>query len=130
MAAPAVALLPTAVPEVLGEGASAEGYPWPWSVYRWLPGEIPEAGALTEPVPLARDLAAFVTAMRDITLPDAPKAYRGRPLATLDAPTRAALDELRACPRRASTATGWRGCGGTRSAHRPTRGRPAGCTRT
>ncbi|MEV4047185.1 aminoglycoside phosphotransferase family protein [Streptomyces sp. NPDC049744] len=91
-------LLPTAVPEVLGEGAPADGYPWPWSVYRWLPGEIPEAGALTEPVPLARDLAAFVAAMRGITLRDAPKAYRGGPLATLDGPTRAALDELRALP--------------------------------
>jgi aminoglycoside phosphotransferase (APT) family kinase protein len=88
-------LLPTAVPEVLGAGAPAEGYPWPWSVYRWLPGETPEAGALTDPVPLAADLAGFVAAMRSITLPDAPQAYRGGPLATLDEPTRAALDELR-----------------------------------
>ncbi|WP_328558671.1 aminoglycoside phosphotransferase family protein [Streptomyces coelicoflavus] len=91
-------LLPTAVPEVLGEGGPAEDYPWPWSVYRWLPGEIPEAGGLTDPVSLAGDLAGFVTAMRSITLPDAPAAYRGGPLAALDESTRAALDELRGLP--------------------------------
>jgi aminoglycoside phosphotransferase (APT) family kinase protein len=36
-------LLPTRVPEVLGNGEPAEGYPWPWSVYRWLAGKNPEA---------------------------------------------------------------------------------------
>ncbi len=91
-------LLPTAVPEVLGTGEPAEGYPWPWSVYRWLPGELPEAGALTEPELLARDLAGFVSAMRDVALPDAPGAYRGGPLTTLDGATRAALDELSTIP--------------------------------
>ncbi|GGS22888.1 phosphotransferase [Streptomyces nojiriensis] len=88
--------LPTAVPEPLGTGEPAAGYPWPWSVYRWLAGENPEAGALREPVALARDLAAFVAAMRSVTLPGKPpKAYRGGPLALLDAPTRAAVEELR-----------------------------------
>ncbi|MFF0516531.1 aminoglycoside phosphotransferase family protein [Streptomyces sp. NPDC004250] len=91
-------LLPAGVPEVLGAGEPAEGYPWPWSVYRWLPGEIPEAGALTDPVALAGDLAGFVSAMRAVSLPDAPAAHRGGPLATLDAATRAALEELRGLP--------------------------------
>ncbi|MFJ8079013.1 aminoglycoside phosphotransferase family protein [Streptomyces sp. NPDC096205] len=92
------ALLPAAVPEVLGAGKAAEGYPWPWSVYRWLDGENPEAGALAEPVLLAEDLAAFVTAMRGITLPGAPPAYRGGPLALQDTETRAAIERLRALP--------------------------------
>ncbi|MFB6576271.1 aminoglycoside phosphotransferase family protein [Streptomyces sp. NPDC056402] len=87
--------LPTAVPEVLGAGEPAQGYPWSWSVYRWLAGENPEAGAVQAPVALARDLAAFVAAMRSITLPGAPKAYRGGPLASLDAATRAAIEQLR-----------------------------------
>lgn len=91
-------LLPTAVPHVLGAGRPAEGYPWPWSVYRWLPGEHPEAGALTDPVRLAQDLAEFVAAMRSVTLPGAPNAYRGGPLALLDASTRAAIGQLRAIP--------------------------------
>ncbi|MEW2586694.1 aminoglycoside phosphotransferase family protein [Streptomyces virginiae] len=92
--------LPTAVPEVLGSGEPAEGYPWRWSVYRWLAGANPEAGALGEPeaLDLARDLAAFVGAMRGVALPGAPQAYRGGPVAALDAPTRAAIAELRLIP--------------------------------
>ncbi|MBP0453259.1 aminoglycoside phosphotransferase family protein [Kitasatospora sp. RG8] len=90
--------LPTSVPEVLGAGEPAEGFPWPWSVYRWLPGENPEAGALDEPVLLAEDLAGFVTAMRGLALPGAPAAYRGGPLARLDASTRAAIAQLRDIP--------------------------------
>lgn len=90
--------LPTTVPEVLGEGQPAQGYPWPWSVYRWLAGENPEAGALSEPVLLAADLAEFVAAMRSITLPGAPQAHRGGPVASLDAETRAAIEELRGIP--------------------------------
>ncbi|MGW7240996.1 aminoglycoside phosphotransferase family protein [Streptomyces sp. NPDC054804] len=90
--------LPVRIPEVLGAGEPAHGYPWPWSVYRWLPGELPEPGALAEPVLLAEDLAAFVTAMRRITLPDAPRAHRGGPLSSLDAETRAAIGELRGIP--------------------------------
>ncbi|EFL19363.1 aminoglycoside phosphotransferase family protein [Streptomyces sp. C] len=90
--------LPTAIPEVLGAGEPAEGYPWPWSVYRWLAGELPEAGALSEPVLLAEDLAEFVATMRSITLPGAPQAHRGGPVSSLNAETRAAIDELRGIP--------------------------------
>lgn len=90
--------LPAAVPEVLGAGEPAEGYPWPWSVYRWMPGENPEAGALTAPGALAGDLAAFVRAMRGVTLPGAPRAHRGGPVATQDAETRAAIEALRGIP--------------------------------
>ncbi|MFG2484752.1 aminoglycoside phosphotransferase family protein [Streptomyces virginiae] len=90
--------LPTPVPEILGAGEPADGYPWSWSVLRWLAGANPEAGALREPVALARDLAAFVAAMRSITLLGAPKAYRGGSLALLDAPTRAAIEQLRRIP--------------------------------
>ncbi|MEU4039739.1 aminoglycoside phosphotransferase family protein [Streptomyces collinus] len=90
--------LPTAVPELLGEGEPGQGYPWPWSVYRWLAGENPEVGFLREPVLLAEDLAGFVAAMRSITLTGAPQAHRGGPLASLDAETRAAIEELRRIP--------------------------------
>ncbi|MEU9792690.1 aminoglycoside phosphotransferase family protein [Streptomyces sparsogenes] len=90
--------LPVPIPQALGDGVPAEGYPWPWSVYRWLDGENPEAGALSEPVLLAKDLAAFVAAMRGVALPGAPRAHRGGPLASLDAGTRAAIEELRGMP--------------------------------
>jgi aminoglycoside phosphotransferase (APT) family kinase protein len=90
--------LPTRIPEVLGAGQPAEGYPWPWSVYRWLAGKHPEEGALSEPVLLAEDLAEFVAAMRSLTLPGAPKAHRGGPVASLDVETRAAIEELHGIP--------------------------------
>ncbi len=90
--------LPTAVPEVLGAGRPGEGYPWPWTMYRWLLGEHPRAGALESPVSLAEELAEFVLAMRSIALSGAPKAYRGGPLAKLDAATRSAIERLRAIP--------------------------------
>lgn len=90
--------LPTPIPEVLGVGEPAEGYPWPWSVHRWLPGRTPDVGALTEPVLLAEDLAEFVASMRSITLQGAPAAHRGGPLASLDADTRAAIEALRGLP--------------------------------
>ncbi|OMI38025.1 phosphotransferase [Streptomyces sparsogenes DSM 40356] len=90
--------LPVPIPEALGDGVPAEGYPWRWSVYRWLAGENPEEGALSEPVLLAKDLAAFVAAMRGVALAGGPQAHRGGPLASLDAGTRAAIEELRGIP--------------------------------
>ncbi|MFF5445879.1 aminoglycoside phosphotransferase family protein [Streptomyces sp. NPDC012888] len=90
--------LGTPVPEVLGTGDPAEGFPFAWSVYRWLPGENPRAGALAEPGRLAEDLAGFVADVRAVDLPGAPPAYRGGPLASLDAATRAAVSRLRGLP--------------------------------
>ncbi|WP_133903860.1 aminoglycoside phosphotransferase family protein [Actinophytocola oryzae] len=79
--------LPVAVPEPVGVGTPTGDYPYPWTVCRWLPGTNPVAG---EPG-LAHDLAAFVTALRRVDPAGAPKAGRGMPLATRDAPTRAAI---------------------------------------
>ncbi|OLZ57647.1 aminoglycoside phosphotransferase family protein [Amycolatopsis keratiniphila] len=91
--------LPTPIPEVLGAGAPAGEYPWPWSVYRWLPGENPLPETLGSPVPLAEDLAEFVLAMRRVPPVPAPAlAHRGGPLATLDVETRSAIESLRAIP--------------------------------
>ncbi|MFF4351028.1 aminoglycoside phosphotransferase family protein [Streptomyces sp. NPDC001530] len=87
-------LLPFAVPEVLAVGVPGEGYPWSWSVLRWLDGELPVPGRLTDPGALAADLGGFVSAMRQVDLPGGPPAYRGGPLATVDDETRSAIDEL------------------------------------
>jgi aminoglycoside phosphotransferase (APT) family kinase protein len=87
-------LLPVAIPVPLGEGKPAEGYPYPWSVCRWLEGENPTTGRLADPGLLARDLSGFVAALRGIDPADGPPAGRGVPLATRDAPTRAAIGEL------------------------------------
>ncbi|MFE9353161.1 aminoglycoside phosphotransferase family protein [Streptomyces olivaceoviridis] len=87
-------LLPVATPEPAGLGAPDEDFPWPWSVYRWLDGRNPVAGAVAEPECLAERLGSFVAALRRIDPHDGPPASRGAPLATRDEPTRAALARL------------------------------------
>ena len=87
-------LLPVAVPEVLGRGEPGEGYPWPWTVHRWIEGAHPVQGDVPRAAELATELAAFVTALRRAPAAGAPPAYRGRPLRAVDAATRAAIDAL------------------------------------
>lgn len=86
--------LPVPVPVPLGKGAPAEGYPWHWSVFRWLDGANPVLGEAVEPGLLAADLADFVTALHLIDPADGPPSFRSEPLAARDASTRAALAEL------------------------------------
>ncbi|MFF0156331.1 aminoglycoside phosphotransferase family protein [Streptomyces sp. NPDC005263] len=86
--------LPFATPEPLALGGPGAGFPWPWSVYRWLRGGNPVVGALTEPDLLAKDLAAFIGALRRIDPDGGPPGCRGGPLAGRDEAMRAALDQL------------------------------------
>lgn len=88
-------LVPVPVPEVVGRGEPAEGYPWEWAVHRWIDGEVLVEGRVDAPGQLARDLAAFVTALREVATDGGPPAHRGDPLAAADAETRAAIKELR-----------------------------------
>lgn len=77
--------LPLTVSEPLEIGEPAEGYPYPWSVYRWLDGETATTEALADPVRAALDLAGFVTALQDIDAtggpgPEQSNAFRGVPM--------------------------------------------------
>jgi aminoglycoside phosphotransferase (APT) family kinase protein len=85
--------LPVAIPVPLGRGMPAEGYPWHWSVYRWLEGENPTVGRVAEPGLLAKDLAEFVAALHRIDPADGPPSYRSEPLARRDAATRDAIEK-------------------------------------
>jgi aminoglycoside phosphotransferase (APT) family kinase protein len=87
-------LLPLAIPEPVGKGRPSDDYPLPWSVCRWLDGEI--AGSVREPIELATALAGFIRRLRAIPLPSEharPQSYRGGPLAERDQDTRAAIAE-------------------------------------
>lgn len=71
---------------------------WRWS-RSGCPASRPGCARVSsEPVLLAGDLAGFVAAMRTITLQEAPAAYCCGPVASLDASTRAAIEELRGIP--------------------------------
>jgi aminoglycoside phosphotransferase (APT) family kinase protein len=45
-------------------GVPDHGYPLPWSVQTWLAGDVATPGGLADSSPFARDLAAFVRALR------------------------------------------------------------------
>ncbi len=77
-----------------------EGYPWHWSVYRWLEGENATIERIADPCQAATDLAHFIAALQRIDptggpLPGPNNSFRGVPLAMRDAPTRAAIASLR-----------------------------------
>ncbi|HYP21484.1 MAG TPA: aminoglycoside phosphotransferase family protein [Chloroflexia bacterium] len=92
--------LPLAIPVPLAKGAPGEGYPWHWSVYRWLEGENATTERLADPRQAATDLAQFVAALHRIDPtggpPPGPHNFgRGEPLAMRDTSTRAAIAALR-----------------------------------
>jgi aminoglycoside phosphotransferase (APT) family kinase protein len=66
--------LPLPVPEPVAVGRPAAGYPYPWSVRRWLPGDTVEASADVDRIRLARDLGAFLTALREVPARRGPAA--------------------------------------------------------
>ncbi|MER5209790.1 aminoglycoside phosphotransferase family protein [Streptomyces sp. NPDC002838] len=77
--------LPLPVSEPIAAGEPGEGYPYPWSVYRWLEGETARPEALADPVRTALDLARFVNALQGIDAtggpgPEDSNAFRGVPM--------------------------------------------------
>lgn len=90
--------LPLDLPVQLARGQPAEGYPWEWAVYRWLPGENASSGRLADPLQAAVDLAHFIAALQHIDPAGGPPAaehnLRGIPLSMRDANTRKAIAEL------------------------------------
>ena len=88
--------LPVAVPEQLAAGEPGAGYPFRWSVYRWVAGRCPER-AVDDLDVLAGDLARFVLALRAVGTQGAPPlrpGARGAALADLDEGVRGALERL------------------------------------
>ncbi len=89
-------LLPLAIPVPLAMGMPAEGYPWRWSVCRWLEGETANIDRIGDLCEAAADLAQFETALQriDATGGPRPSGDRGVPLAVRDSRTRAAIAAL------------------------------------
>ncbi len=92
-------LLPLAIPVPLAKGKPGEGYPWHWSVYRWLKGENAAMERIADPRQAATELAQFIAALQRIDpaggpSPGAHNSFRGVPLSTRDAETRTAIASL------------------------------------
>jgi aminoglycoside phosphotransferase (APT) family kinase protein len=88
--------LPLDVPVQLASGRPAEGYPFHWSVYEWLPGENAN-GTIDDLDQAAVDLAAFGKALRSVDTTGAhlrPLHARGGPLADGDESFRQSVTQL------------------------------------
>jgi len=57
--------LPLEIPEPVAIGEPGDGYPYPWSVYRWIEGRTLDVEQLDQ-IQAAHDLAVFVRALQGI----------------------------------------------------------------
>ncbi|WP_377267022.1 aminoglycoside phosphotransferase family protein [Peterkaempfera sp. SMS 1(5)a] len=92
--------LPVAVPPVLAKGVPGEGYPHPWSVRGWLPGETADRGRIDDMPRFAVQVAEFIVALQRCDTTGGPAAgqhswYRGAPPAHYDDETRRCTAALR-----------------------------------
>jgi aminoglycoside phosphotransferase (APT) family kinase protein len=77
--------LPLPIPVPLAKGVPAAGYPFDWSVYRWLDGENANIDRIGDLGEFATVLADFLTALQRIDPTDGPppglhSGFRGGPL--------------------------------------------------
>lgn len=91
--------LPVAIPIPLGRGEPGAGFPRPWSVYEWLPGQQAALTRIADPVDMAEDVAGFLTALFRIDATQGPRAglhsfHRGSGLEHWDESARTAIDDL------------------------------------
>lgn len=91
--------LPVPVPEIVAVGEPGEGYPFRWSVRRWLDGETAAAERIPDMCAFARDVAEFVLALQRVDATGGPAAgthsfYRGCAPSHYDDETRRALETL------------------------------------
>src|SRR4051794_7747115 len=91
--------LPLPIPQPVARGEPGEGYPYPWSVYRWLEGVPASSARVANPVALATALASFLVALRRAPAAGGPAPgphnfFRGGPLARYAEETARALDAL------------------------------------
>ena len=92
--------LPLPIPQPVALGQPACGYPWRWSVRRWLEGRDAASEPVAQGRSLAQDLARFLVRLRASDATGAPgpgqhNFWRGGPLETYDAQAREAADALR-----------------------------------
>ena len=91
--------LPLAIPVPLAKGEPGEGYPFAWSVYRWLDGAPATRDGIADLTAFGVALADFLAALQRVDPTGGPGPglhnwYRGGTLATYDETTREALETL------------------------------------
>lgn len=92
-------LLPLPIPVPLAQGVPAAGYPYPWSIYRWLPGDTAVTAPIADLPQFATEVGHFLAALQQIDPSAGPppgwhSQQRGGPLTAWDADTRRAIAAL------------------------------------
>jgi aminoglycoside phosphotransferase (APT) family kinase protein len=91
--------LPLPIPTPVARGEPGAGFPYPWSVYRWIDGEI-AMDARTDDLPgFASRLAGFLAALRGVDATGGPPPgehnfFRGGPLGTYEDEAMEAVEAL------------------------------------
>ena len=91
--------LPLPVPTPVARGTPDSGFPYPWSVYRWLDGELASRAHIGDLTGFATTLAEFLNALGRVAATGGPAPgehnfFRGGPLATYADETQQAIDAL------------------------------------
>jgi len=87
------------IPTPVAEGAPDAGFPYPWSVYRWLDGDLAGDAPIADLPRFASDLAGFLRALGRADATDGPgpgehNFHRGGPLTTYAQETHDAIAAL------------------------------------
>lgn len=91
--------LPLPIPAPLAMGKPEYGYPWKWSIYRWLEGETASSAKIGDLSEFATDLAGFLNAFHRIDAIGGPPAglhsfFRGGSLSVYDNEIRHSIASL------------------------------------
>jgi aminoglycoside phosphotransferase (APT) family kinase protein len=91
--------LPLLIPVPVAQGSPAGSYPYPWSVYRWLDGEVAARAPIADRPAFASALAGFLNALRWVDAAGGPAPgehnfFRGGPLAVYETEALEAISRL------------------------------------
>jgi aminoglycoside phosphotransferase (APT) family kinase protein len=91
--------LPLPIPTPVAEGRPEHGFPYPWSVYRWLDGEPAATAPVRDLTAFATDLARFLRALARVDATGGPEPgrhnfFRGGPLGTYEGEAIDAMEAL------------------------------------
>lgn len=91
--------LPLPIAQPVAKGRPGAGYPWPWSVYRWVPGDVASRDRIDDLPRFAAHLGGFLRRIHAIETLGGPVAgahsfHRGGSLSVYDEETRRSIDAL------------------------------------
>ena len=91
--------LPLPIPEPVAKGRPGCGFPRPWSIYRWLEGEVAGIERIDDLTSFATDLAGFLATLYSVDATGGPPPgthnfARGGPISTYDGETRTSIELL------------------------------------